>query len=75
MTQLSAADNLDQLRNAPGRCHMLIGNLAGIFSLDLDGPYRLLFSASEIDALEADNSIDWRLVTKVRILEVRNTHD
>lgn len=74
--QLSAADNLEQLRNAPGRCHLLKGNLAHSFSLDLDGPYRLLFeSTAEPPPLMDDGSLDWNKITDVRILEVRDTHD
>lgn len=76
MTQLRGADNLEQLRNAPGRCHLLKQNLAGIFSLDLDGPYRLLFEPVENPPpLLEDGSIDWSLVTSVRVLEVRDTHE
>lgn len=72
MGQLAAADNLEQLRNAPGRCHLLTGNLSQTFSLDLDGPYRLLFESTE--ELE-DGTIDWNQITSVRIPEVRDTYE
>jgi len=76
VTQLAVADNLEQLRNAPGRCHVLKGDLAGIFSLDLDGPYRLLFeSTGDSPPALDDGSIIWSLISSVRILEVRDTHD
>lgn len=75
MGQLSAADNLEQLRNAPGRCHALKGNLAGVFSFDLDGPYRLLFEPTDKPPPLDDGSINWSLITSVRILEVRDTHE
>lgn len=76
MGQLSAADNLGQLRNAPGRCHVLKGDLAGVFSVDLDGPYRLLFEPTESPPpVLDDGSINWSVITSVRILEVRDTHE
>lgn len=76
MAQLAAADHLEQLRNAPGRCHVLKGDLAGVFSLDLDGPFRLLFEPSDnpLPTLE-DGSINWSSIGSVRILEVRDTHE
>ncbi len=76
MGQLSAADNLEQLRNAPGHCHVLKGDLAGVFSFDLDGPYRLLFEPTDNPPpLLNDGSINWSLITSLRILEVRDTHE
>jgi proteic killer suppression protein len=76
MTQIAAADNPGQLRNAPGRCHVLKGDLAGIFSLDLDGPYRLLFEpVDNPPPVLEDGSINWSLVTSVRVLEVKDTHE
>lgn len=76
MGQLAAADNLEQLRNAPGRCHLLTGNLSQTFSLDLDGPYRLLFESTEDPPPQLeDDTIDWNQITSVRILEVRDTHE
>ena len=43
LRQLAAAESLDVLRSAPGRCHKLVGDRSGQLSLDLDHPYRLLF--------------------------------
>ena len=42
---LRAAAALEDLRNAPGRLHGLKGPRKGQLSLDLDGPYRLVFVA------------------------------
>jgi plasmid maintenance system killer protein len=76
MAQLAAADNLEQLRNAPGRCHLLKGDLAQTFSIDLDGPYRLLFESTEYPPPQMqDGTIDWTQITSIRILEVRDTHE
>ena len=76
IAQLSAADNLEHLRNAPGRCHLLKGNLSQTFSLDLDGPYRLLFESTDdpLPQLE-DGTIDWNQIASVKVLEVRDTHE
>jgi len=43
--ELRAADNVDFLiNNHIGRCHALIGNLAGHYAMDLVQPHRLLFT-------------------------------
>jgi plasmid maintenance system killer protein len=76
MGQLSAADDLEQLRNAPGRCHVLKWNLRNTFSLDLDGPYRLLFESTVVPPpVCPDGSLDWAAIKSVCILEVRDTHE
>ncbi|OAD18842.1 killer suppression protein HigA [Candidatus Thiomargarita nelsonii] len=46
LVQLQAAQSLADLGppySGPARCHELRGNRAGIFSVDLEHPYRLLF--------------------------------
>jgi plasmid maintenance system killer protein len=43
LQQLRAAESLDDLRHAPGRCHELIADRVGSLSLDLDHPYRVIF--------------------------------
>jgi len=53
----------------------LTGDLKGTLSLDLDGPYRLLFEPMEEPLpLKADGGLDWHGVTAIRILEVEDTH-
>lgn len=75
LDQLRAAENLEVLRSLPGRCHELIGDRKGTLSIDLDGPYRLLFEpADEPIPKKADGGLDWTLVTVIRILEVEDTH-
>jgi proteic killer suppression protein len=75
LDQLHAAPTLDAMRGAPGRCHELTGDLAGRLSVDLDGPYRLLFEPLEDPApLKNDGGLDWRGVTGIRILMIDDTH-
>jgi plasmid maintenance system killer protein len=76
MKAFSAASVLEDLRNAPGRCHELRANLAGRLALDLDGPYRLLFEPAD-DPIPVDGAgrLDWSKVTAIRILGVENYHE
>lgn len=59
----------------PNRCHELTGNKKGILSIDLDGPYRLLFEPIN-DPLPTlpDGGLDWCGVTAIKILGVEDTH-
>jgi plasmid maintenance system killer protein len=76
LDDLRAATNLEVMRNLPGRCHELGGDRVGQLSLDLDGPYRLIFRPDHdpIPA-KADGGLDWSQVTTVVVLEVVDTHE
>ena len=44
LDQLQAAASITELTSLPGaRCHQLVGDRDEQFSVDLDGPYRLIF--------------------------------
>jgi plasmid maintenance system killer protein len=76
LDDLRAADTLQVMRNLPGRCHELKGDRAGQLSLDLDGPYRLLFRpADEPPPTKPDGGMDWTQVTAVVVLGVVDTHE
>jgi plasmid maintenance system killer protein len=76
LDELRAASNLEFTRNLPGRCHELKGDRAGQLSLDLDGPYRLLFSpAHEPIPRKSDGGMDWTKVTAIILVGVVDTHD
>ncbi|MCZ0934170.1 MAG: killer suppression protein [Gemmatimonadetes bacterium] len=76
LDDLRAAENLEVMRRLPGRCHELRGELAGVLSLDLRHPYRLLFEpADEPVPVKPDGGLDWAGVTVVRILGVEDTHE
>ncbi len=78
MVSLSAAPNLGIFAppySPPNRCHELTDNRKGTISIDLDGPYRLLFEPIN-DPLPTlpDGGLDWGGVTAIKILGVEDTH-
>lgn len=76
LDDMRAAQTLDVMRNLPGRCHELRGNRAGQLSIDLDGPYRLLFEVGDNPVpLKPDGGLDWTKVTTIVVLGVENTHE
>jgi plasmid maintenance system killer protein len=76
LDELRAAPTLETMRNLPGRCHELRGNRALQLSIDLDGPYRLIFyPAHNPVPVKPDGGMDWNKVTAVTIKEVRDTHE
>lgn len=75
LDQLRAAPHLGDFRQLPGRCHELKGARKGQLSIDLDGPYRLIFEHAHNPApTRADGGLDWDGVTAIRILGVEDTH-
>jgi plasmid maintenance system killer protein len=76
LTELKAADVLSDISHLPpSRLHELTGNRSGIFSVDLEHPYRLLFMvANNPVPLKEDGGIDKRSVTEVEIVEIADTH-
>lgn len=76
LDDLHAAENLEDMRSLPGRCHELKGDRQGQLALDLHKGYRLMFEP-EHDPVPAkpDGGLDWKRVTAVRILSVEDYHD
>lgn len=75
LDDLRAANALYDMRNVPGNCHELGGDKSGWLSLDLDGPYRLLFEpANEPIPQKSDGGIDWKNITAVSIIGIEDTH-
>ena len=73
--ELRAAITLGDLLppySRPSRCHELSGNRKGVFSVDLDYPYRLLF---EPYPPRKGGAIDWGEVKTVKVLGIEDTHD
>lgn len=61
----------------PSRCHELIqGRRRGQLSVDLDHPYRLIFTPGNdpVQTLE-DGGLDWSQVTAIIILGIEDTHE
>lgn len=76
LSQLRAANILEELRNLPGRCHELRENRRHQLSLDLDHPYRLIFMPAHNPLpCKPDGGLDWAKVTSVTIIGVEDTHD
>lgn len=80
INSLQAAHNLGDFWppfTKPERCHELIGDLAGYYSVDLKHPYRLLIKPSEdIPNDELTKGIDrWRQIKEITIEKIVDTHD
>lgn len=76
LDDLRAAQSLEVMRNLPGRCHELKGDRSGQISIDLDGPYRLLFTqAHNPRPTKQDGGLDWTRVTAIILVGVVNTHE
>ena len=76
---LRAAESLEAFwppNSGPERCHELKGDLAGIFSIDLNQPYRLLFRLIE-DTPAQDRSNEqerWGSITAIEVIGIEDTH-
>ncbi|MBW1698977.1 MAG: killer suppression protein [Deltaproteobacteria bacterium] len=76
VTQLLAAERLEIMHTLPQvRAHELSGNRAGQISLDLKHPYRLLIKPDyENPPHKDDGGLDWKKITKIKVLGVEDTH-
>jgi plasmid maintenance system killer protein len=77
---LRAAESLADIwppKSGPERCHELVGDRAGIFSVDLRHPYRLLFKPIETAPPPAgsDEKRRWEAITSIDILAIEDTHE
>lgn len=77
LDDLEAADNLGVMRTLPGRCHLLTGDRAGQFAVDIGQPYRLIFVPNHdpVPVIEDDGSLDWDRITAITIIEVVDYHE
>lgn len=76
LMELAAAEHLGEISYLPpARCHELT-NRKGVFSVDLEHPYRLLFTpANDPLPKKPDGGIDLRQVTELTIVAIEDTHD
>ena len=77
MAVLRAAQCLSDFRpyTKPERCHELDGSRTGQLAMDLDHPYRLIFSPDHDPVpTREDGGLDWSRVTAIRILGVEDYH-
>jgi len=77
LTELAAAENLEVMKTLPQvRAHELSGNRSGQISLDVKHPYRLLIVPDhEETPRKEDGGLDWKMVTRIKVLGVEDTHD
>jgi plasmid maintenance system killer protein len=76
LDQMQAAASIAELMTLPGaRCHQLNADRDDQFSVDLDGPYRLIF---EVDMFPVprrpDKGIDLDAIDAVVVIEIADTH-
>jgi toxin HigB-1 len=76
LTELAAAENLEDLRNLPGaRCHELTGDLKGCLAVDLQHPQRLIFEPDhDSPPAKPDGGLDWEQVTRILIRDIQDYH-
>ena len=73
--ELMAADTLEVMRFAPGRCHELKGDRAGELAVSITGNLRLIFRPhDDPPPTKGDGGLDWTAVTAITILEVTDYH-
>jgi len=76
LDELKAADVLEDMKTLPGRCHELKGDRHAQISLDLDHPWRLIFTpADNPPASKPDGGIDWKNVRTIEIIGIEDTHE
>lgn len=72
LAELEAVPNLNDLRFIPqANCHMLKGQRAGHFAVDISGNFRIIFipNHNPVPVLK-DGGMDWSLITKITITEI-----
>ncbi len=75
LDQLSAAENLEELRHAPGKFHELTENRKGQWACNLDQPYRLIFVPHEAPIpTDEDGKYIWIEIKGVDITEIVDYH-
>jgi plasmid maintenance system killer protein len=80
LTVLEAADSLADFwppKSGPERCHELLGKMAGMFSIDLNQPFRLLFRPVELSPPpdRSDEQARWKSIKAIEIAAIEDTHE
>lgn len=76
LDELHAAQTLDDMRALPAaRCHELRGTRAGQLAVNLDQPYRLIFTPVPPLPTKPDGGLDWTGVTTIIVLSIEDYHD
>ena len=76
LDQLQAATCLEDMKGLPGHCHELKEDRKGQLAIDLVQPYRLIFRPDgNPEDIYENNSLAWKKVTSIEVLEIKNYHD
>ena len=75
LIQMKGAQNLEELRFAPGAWHELTGDRKGQLACSLLGRVRLIFSPTNVPRpIKPDGGLDWSKITAVMNLEIVDYH-
>jgi len=74
LTQLDAAETLEDMRTLPGRCHELKGERRDELAVDLHQQYRLVFRPAGEPPTKADGGLDWSVVSEIVVTEIVDYH-
>ena len=75
LSEIAAADNLEDLRYVAGKFHELIGDRKGELACSLKDPYRLIFKpVNEPLPINEDGQLVWGNVKEIIIIEIVNYH-
>lgn len=75
LVQIEAAETLADLLVLPGRCHLLTGDRAGAWALDVRHGWRLVFEPAELTPQEEGaTEFSSAHVTKVRVINIEDYH-
>lgn len=74
LADLDAASNVTEL--TAGRPHPLLYSRQGQYAVDLTNMIRLIFEpANDPTPKNPDGTVDWKMVTMVRIVEIEDYHE
>lgn len=75
LDSIQAAENLEELRNVPGKFHELTGDRKGKWACDLDHPYRMIFVPHE-NPIPTDEHGQylWNEIKGMDIVEITDYH-
>ena len=76
LTNIRDATNLEELSKIPQtRVHELGANRNEQISVDVKHPYRLLMISDHDETpRKPEGGLDWRRITKVKVIEIADTH-
>ena len=75
LLDLNAAETLETMREVPGRCHALTGDVDGHFAVDLVHPDRLVFAPDHDPVPQLKGGgVDWSKVTKIEVVGIGDYH-